>query len=156
MQANDQGLIQENHQHLVSLQVSHPTLETIVSATRAAPYHLSTKLTGAGGGGCAITLIPDSYPLERLEELMSVLRNDGFEVFLTELGGRGVSRLVNSNKGSPKAEGQGEGGGLNAGDIKEGEGEDEGIVVPVREVLRRSNRGEGLAEWAEKGDWVSL
>jgi len=31
----------------------------IVAATSQAPYNLATKLTGAGGGGCAVTLIPD-------------------------------------------------------------------------------------------------
>jgi len=48
----------ENHQYLVTLGVSHPALETIKEKT-AQPYGLSTKLTGAGGGGCAVTLIPD-------------------------------------------------------------------------------------------------
>ncbi len=48
----------ENHQHLVTLGVSHPALETIRNKT-AVPHGLSTKLTGAGGGGCAVTLIPD-------------------------------------------------------------------------------------------------
>ena len=53
------ALITENHAHLVSLGVSHPVLETIRTQTAAEPYRLSTKLTGAGGGGCAVTLIPD-------------------------------------------------------------------------------------------------
>ena len=50
--------MEENHRHLVTLGVSHPSLETI-KATTATPFGLSTKLTGAGGGGCAVTLIPD-------------------------------------------------------------------------------------------------
>ena len=50
--------MRENHQHLVTLGVSHPSLETIREKT-ANPHGLSTKLTGAGGGGCAVTLIPD-------------------------------------------------------------------------------------------------
>lgn len=54
----DQVLIERNHKHLVTLGVSHPSLEMIVVAT-ASPYGLATKLTGAGGGGCAVTLIPD-------------------------------------------------------------------------------------------------
>jgi hypothetical protein len=115
-----------------------------VSATARAPFHLSTKLTGAGGGGCAITLIPDAYPIERLEELMSVLRNDGFEVYLTSLGGKGVSRLTPASKG------------VGAREEGEGQGRGEGIRVPVREVLRRSKRGEGLGEWAEEGVWEAL
>src|SRR6266702_8468660 len=53
------ALITENHTHLVALDVSHPVLETIRVQTAAEPYCLSTKLTGAGGGGCAVTLIPD-------------------------------------------------------------------------------------------------
>lgn len=58
-----QALINENHAHLVTLGVSHPTLEAIRVKTAAHPYALSTKLTGAGGGGCAVTLVPDRvYP----------------------------------------------------------------------------------------------
>jgi mevalonate kinase len=53
------ALIRENHAHLVALGVSHPVLEAIRTQTAAEPYSLSTKLTGAGGGGCAVTLIPD-------------------------------------------------------------------------------------------------
>lgn len=53
------ALITENHAHLVALGVSHSVLETIRAKTAAKPYGLSTKLTGAGGGGCAVTLIPD-------------------------------------------------------------------------------------------------
>ncbi len=53
------ALIRENHAHLVALGVSHPVLEAILTQTAAEPYRLSTKLTGAGGGGCAVTLIPD-------------------------------------------------------------------------------------------------
>lgn len=52
-------LIEENGKHLETLGVSHPTLETIKVKTAAQPYGLSSKLTGAGGGGCAVTLIPD-------------------------------------------------------------------------------------------------
>lgn len=54
------ALITENHAHLVALGVSHPVLEAIRAQTAAEPYCLSTKLTGAGGGGCAVTLVPDS------------------------------------------------------------------------------------------------
>lgn len=54
-----QALIDENHAHLISLGVSHESLEKIRRTTAAQPYQLSTKLTGAGGGGCAVTLVPD-------------------------------------------------------------------------------------------------
>lgn len=55
-----QAMIDKNHAHLVNLGVSHPSLETIRAKTASEPYKLSTKLTGAGGGGCAVTLLPDS------------------------------------------------------------------------------------------------
>lgn len=54
-----QLLIRDNHQHLRQLGVSHPSLDMIVASTAAEPFKLATKLTGAGGGGCALTLIPD-------------------------------------------------------------------------------------------------
>ncbi|KAJ7113117.1 GHMP kinase, partial [Mycena epipterygia] len=53
------ALINENHEYLVMLGVSHLSLETIRATTAALPYGLSTKLTGAGGGGCVVTLVPD-------------------------------------------------------------------------------------------------
>jgi hypothetical protein len=53
------ALMRENHVHLVALGVSHPVLEAIREQMAAEPYRLSTKLTGAGGGGCAVTLVPD-------------------------------------------------------------------------------------------------
>lgn len=59
------ALIRENHAHLVALGVSHPVLEAIRTQAAAEPYRLSTKLTGAGGGGCAVTLIPDGGLLIR-------------------------------------------------------------------------------------------
>ena len=43
------------------LGVSHESLEIIKAKT--ATYGLNTKLTGAGGGGCAVTLVPDSEPI---------------------------------------------------------------------------------------------
>ncbi|KAJ7090437.1 hypothetical protein C8R44DRAFT_648218, partial [Mycena epipterygia] len=49
----------ENHEYLITLGVSHPSLETIHATTAALPYRLSTKLTGAGGGGCVVTLVQD-------------------------------------------------------------------------------------------------
>ena len=54
-----QTLIDKNHVHLVNMGVSHPSLEAIRATTASEPHKLSTKLTGAGGGGCAVTLLPD-------------------------------------------------------------------------------------------------
>ena len=52
-------MIDENHRYLDQLGVSHPVLEIIKSKISRSPYNLKTKLTGAGGGGCTVTFIPD-------------------------------------------------------------------------------------------------
>lgn len=80
-----------NHGQLMSLGVSHPRLERV----RALVDHEGigwTKLTGAGGGGCSITLLrPDGRAkLDRLEEQ---LEEEDFEKFETTLGGDGVGVL---------------------------------------------------------------
>ncbi|KAG8801331.1 cystathionine beta-lyase, partial [Serendipita sp. 399] len=50
-------LIKQNHGYLKELGASHISLEEICELTDE--FGLCTKLTGAGGGGCAVTLIPD-------------------------------------------------------------------------------------------------
>ncbi|PQE33977.1 mevalonate kinase protein [Rutstroemia sp. NJR-2017a WRK4] len=81
-----------NHGLLVSLGVSHPRLERI----RELVDHEGigwTKLTGAGGGGCAITLLrPDTTP-ERMARLESTLATEGYRQFKTTLGCDGVGVL---------------------------------------------------------------
>jgi len=84
------GLIDENHAHLVSLGVSHASLETIREITAAKPYGLHTKLTGAGGGGCAVTLIPDSFRDISTSAVIASLKEAGFEPYLTSVGGSGL------------------------------------------------------------------
>ncbi|EIW84219.1 cystathionine beta-lyase [Coniophora puteana RWD-64-598 SS2] len=84
------ALIDENHVHLVQLGVSHPTLEAIRASTGAPPYGLSTKLTGAGGGGCAVTLLPDQLSDADLQALISSLQADGFDAYLASVGGSGL------------------------------------------------------------------
>lgn len=85
------ALMTLNHGQLMSLGVSHPRLERI----RALVDHEGigwTKLTGAGGGGCSITLLrPDAR--EKLDRLEERLGEEGFEKFETTLGGDGVGVL---------------------------------------------------------------
>lgn len=45
------------------------------------------KLTGAGGGGFAIALLPDDY---NAEEVICTLKERNFGVICTKLGGDGV------------------------------------------------------------------
>lgn len=52
-------LVDRNHNILVQLGVSHPALEAVKVKAAQQPYNLHTKLTGAGGGGCAVTIVPD-------------------------------------------------------------------------------------------------
>jgi hypothetical protein len=106
-----QALIDENHAHLVALGVSHPALETIRAKT-ADPFKFSTKLTGAGGGGCAVTLLPDGAPFlphpfesagwltvpadvdnATLSMLTAALSELGFVPYLTAVGGSGLGVL---------------------------------------------------------------
>lgn len=85
-------LMRVNHGLLVSLGVSHPRLERIREIVDDAGVGW-TKLTGAGGGGSAITLLKPGSSDEALEELEEKLDEEGFERFETTLGGDGVGIL---------------------------------------------------------------
>ncbi|KAJ8604484.1 hypothetical protein CTAYLR_000976 [Chrysophaeum taylorii] len=86
-------LVRLNHALLRALGASHPALEAVADmATEAgAP---ATKLTGAGGGGCAITLLHDAEGIEiaddKVRRLVQKLRRRGFDCYQTDLGGPGV------------------------------------------------------------------
>ncbi|KAJ3072275.1 hypothetical protein HDU98_003898 [Podochytrium sp. JEL0797] len=87
--AKMETLIEMNHGILTSLGVSHPTLETIVKITKA--RGLSSKLTGAGGGGCALTLIREDFDKEELQAVREELEEQGFECLESRIGCGGVS-----------------------------------------------------------------
>lgn len=81
-----------NHGLLVSLGVSHPRLERV----RELVDHEGigwTKLTGAGGGGCSITLLRPDVPRPKLAKLEERLEKENYEKFETTLGGDGVGVL---------------------------------------------------------------
>ncbi|KAK2797089.1 hypothetical protein FQN50_009320 [Emmonsiellopsis sp. PD_5] len=85
-------LFRINHGLLVSLGVSHPRLERI----RELVDHTGigwTKLTGAGGGGCAITLMRPNSDQSVLRQLDKNLADEGFERYETTLGGDGIGVL---------------------------------------------------------------
>ena len=81
-----------NHGLLVSLGVSHPRLERIRELVDTVNVGW-TKLTGAGGGGCAITLLKPDVKINDRELLEAKLETEGFEKFETVLGGDGVGVL---------------------------------------------------------------
>ncbi|ORY70619.1 Cys/Met metabolism PLP-dependent enzyme-domain-containing protein [Leucosporidium creatinivorum] len=126
-------LIDENHSHLVSLGVGHASLEAVKAKTGEQPWGLHTKLTGAGGGGCAVTIIPDDFSESSLTDLKAALADAGFETYETSVGGSGFGLLSTSR---------------NASSVVEGEGGAEKTVLPDVARFRGAAAAE-LAAWAE-------
>jgi len=95
-----------NHHLLQALQVSDPALETVVHTAHIFDA-AATKLTGAGGGGCAITLLYDTQkhfqPMSsfKVQRLISRLQLRQFRCYQTKLGGSGVLISSSSLPGSP-------------------------------------------------------
>ena len=85
-------LINVNHGLLVSLGVSHPRLERIRELVDIVGLGW-TKLTGAGGGGCTITLLKPNISSQDLQTLEKKLDAENFERYETTLGGDGVGVL---------------------------------------------------------------
>ncbi|NWZ43582.1 KIME kinase, partial [Brachypodius atriceps] len=78
-----------NQHHLNVLGVGHPSLDRLCQVT--ASHSLHSKLTGAGGGGCGITLVPpDTSPLA-VEAAKQDLCACGFECWETKIGAPGVT-----------------------------------------------------------------
>lgn len=85
-------LMDLNHLQLVQMHVGHPALEQV--RTVAAQRRLHTKLTGAGGGGCAISLVNDDLDSAELDALCAELHALGFATYETKVGGPGLGVLV--------------------------------------------------------------
>ena len=65
-----QELIDMNQQLLNAIGVGHASLDTVVQVT--AQHGLHSKLTGAGGGGCAFTLLtPGTQRLSLIVRLLA-------------------------------------------------------------------------------------
>lgn len=85
-------LIRINHGLLVSLGASHPRLERIRELVDHAGIGW-TKLTGAGGGGCAITMLKPEVDASGIKGLRAALEAEDFEIYQTMLGAEGVGVL---------------------------------------------------------------
>ncbi|XP_037089321.1 mevalonate kinase-like [Pollicipes pollicipes] len=81
-------LVQMNQGLLSTLGVSHPALDAICLV--AARHGLTAKLTGAGGGGFAIVMLPLDTPDKKKVQIQEDLEKLGYGVRSVEVGGRGV------------------------------------------------------------------
>ncbi|MFB6264852.1 MAG: mevalonate kinase [Bradymonadaceae bacterium] len=73
-------LMDVNHGALASLGVTTPALDEACHVARAAGA-LGAKLTGAGGGGCAVAMLPDGD-----HGVLDAWRREGWEAFEATLG----------------------------------------------------------------------
>lgn len=90
-------LVRINHGLLVSIGVSHPGLETIKKLSDELKIG-ETKLTGAGGGGCAFTLLKKDVDHSMVRKFHDTLHEEfGYQIFETDLGGTGCC-FVDLNK----------------------------------------------------------
>uniref|UniRef100_A0A8C9HGJ7 Mevalonate kinase n=1 Tax=Piliocolobus tephrosceles TaxID=591936 RepID=A0A8C9HGJ7_9PRIM len=82
-------LIDMNQHHLNALGVGHASLDQLCQVTRARGLH--SKLTGAGGGGCGITLLKPGLEQPEVEAMKQALTSCGFDCWETSIGAPGVS-----------------------------------------------------------------
>uniref|UniRef100_A0A8C9Q5Q2 mevalonate kinase n=1 Tax=Spermophilus dauricus TaxID=99837 RepID=A0A8C9Q5Q2_SPEDA len=82
-------LIDMNQHHLNALGVGHASLDQLCRVTAA--HGLHSKLTGAGGGGCGITLLRPDLEQDKVEATKQALAACGFDCWETSIGAPGVS-----------------------------------------------------------------
>ncbi|KAI0230683.1 Mevalonate kinase [Lamellibrachia satsuma] len=81
-------LIDMNQNHLRTLGVSHPALDQACHVTQS--HGLHSKLTGAGGGGCAFTLVPPGTCEEVIGSVRREMEELGYDCWETTMGAPGV------------------------------------------------------------------
>ncbi|XP_051981548.1 mevalonate kinase isoform X2 [Xyrauchen texanus] len=81
-------LIDINQHHLNVMGVGHSSLDTLCRVTLARGLH--SKLTGAGGGGCGITLLRPEMDASVIQSTIEELKGYGFECWETSIGAPGV------------------------------------------------------------------
>lgn len=86
------SLIDTNQCLLQAMRVSHPSIERICHIAKY-KYGLSTKLTGAGGGGCVFTYLGDlaaDNASTTTQSIVQELQMEGFQCMESTVGGTGV------------------------------------------------------------------
>ncbi|XP_042047372.1 mevalonate kinase-like [Salvia splendens] len=81
-------LMEMNQGLLQCMGVSHSSIETVIKTTLK--YKLATKLTGAGGGGCVLTLLPTLLAATVVDKVIRELEDCGFKCLIAGIGGRGM------------------------------------------------------------------
>ncbi|KAM3752715.1 hypothetical protein ACB098_03G040400 [Castanea mollissima] len=81
-------LIEMNQGLLQCMGVSHASIETVLRTTLK--YKLASKLTGAGGGGCVLTLLPTLLSGTVVDKVIAELESCGFQCLLSAIGGKGA------------------------------------------------------------------
>lgn len=87
-------LMEMNQGLLQCMGVSHASIESVLRTTLK--YKLSSKLTGAGGGGCVLTLLPTLLSGTVVEKVKAELESCGFKCFTAGIGGNGVEVCFSS------------------------------------------------------------
>lgn len=87
-------LMEMNQGLLQCMGVSHASIETVLRTTLK--YKLATKLTGAGGGGCVLTLLPTLLSGTLVDEVIAELEACGFQCLIAGIGGKGLEISFNS------------------------------------------------------------
>nr|XP_055054648.1 mevalonate kinase isoform X2 [Misgurnus anguillicaudatus] len=83
-------LIDINQHHLSVMGVGHSSLDTLCRITLARGLH--SKLTGAGGGGCGITLLRPETDASVIQSTAEELQACGFDCWETSIGAPGVQQ----------------------------------------------------------------
>lgn len=77
--------IRINHALLCALDTNTPFIDRMCQITNE--YGMATKITGAGGGGCIFSLVPNAM---HVDAVIEKLAEHGCVCFRTKLGGNGV------------------------------------------------------------------
>ncbi|KAJ8378253.1 hypothetical protein AAFF_G00244570 [Aldrovandia affinis] len=83
-------LIDVNQHHLNVIGVGHPSLDRLCGVTLALGLH--SKLTGAGGGGCGITLLRPDTDFAVKQNAIQELKGCGYDCWETSIGAPGVQQ----------------------------------------------------------------